>query len=77
MKPILMIFPKKLLLGTNGPFSTHKGVSSQLWILCRNCFTILHNERGQGRYGNYIIGFSEKDLSQAIWLYWPKIDTSS
>ena len=37
----------------------------------------LHNERGQERYGNYIIGFSEKNLIQAIWLYWPKIGKSS
>ena len=47
---------------------------SQLWISCKDCFTILHNERGQERHGNYINGFSERNLIvfRAIWSFWNK-----
>ena len=37
----------------------------QLWIRCKDCFTILHIERGQERHGNYINGFSEIYLIQS------------
>ena len=33
--------------------------ASQLWIRCEDCFTILHNETGQERHGNFNNGFSE------------------
>ena len=39
--------------------------ASQFWIRCKDCFTILHNERGQERHGNYINGISEKNLIQS------------
>ena len=39
--------------------------TSQLWIYCKDCFTILHNERGQERHGNYINGFSERNLIES------------
>ena len=54
---ILMAFPKKIWFGVNGPFRTQNGASSQLWIRRKDCFTILHNERGQERHGNYINDF--------------------
>ena len=38
--------------------------ASYLWIRCKDCFTILHNERGQERHGNYINGFPERNLIQ-------------
>ena len=44
----------------NGPFKTQNGASSQLWICCKDCVTMLHSERGKERYGNHINGFSEK-----------------
>ena len=47
---------------------------SQLWISCKDYFTILHNEMGQESYGNYINGFSERNLIvfRAIWSFWNK-----
>ena len=47
---------------------------SKLWISCIDCFTILHNERSQDRHGNYINGFSERNLIvfRAIWSFWNK-----
>ena len=57
---MLMAFPKKNLSGANGPCRTQIGASSQLWISCQDCFTILYSERGQDIHGNYIDGFSEK-----------------
>ena len=59
---MLMAFPKKNLSGANGPCRTQIGASSQLWISCQDCFTILYSERGQDIHGNYIDGFSEKSL---------------
>ena len=47
-------------MGHLGPRISH--LASPFWIRCSNCFTILHNERGQGRHGNYINGFSERNL---------------
>ena len=60
MEIIVMAFPEKFLFGANGLFSTENGASSQRWICLKDCFTILHTERGQERHGNYINGFSEK-----------------
>ena len=34
----------------------------QLWISCKDCFTILHNERGQERHANYFNSFSERNI---------------
>ena len=62
MEIILMTFPNKILFGANGPFRTQNGASSQLWIRCKDCFTILRNERSQERHGNNINAFSEKNL---------------
>ena len=68
---ILMAFPKKkILLGVNEPLRTQNAASSQLCICCRDFFTILHNEKGQERHGNYINGFSKKKiLLRAIWSF--------
>ena len=33
-----------------GPRMSHP--ASKLWIRCKDCFTILHNERDQERHGN-------------------------
>ena len=38
--------------------------ASQLWIYCKDCFTISHNEKDQERHGNYINDFSERNLIQ-------------
>ena len=54
----------KYMFDAAGPFRTQNGSSSQLWIRCKNCFTILHNERGQERHESYINVFSEKN---PIW----------
>ena len=55
-----------------GPRMSHP--VSKLRIRCKDCFTILHNERGQKRHGNYINGFSERKLIVfwAIWSFWNK-----
>ena len=63
-----MAYPKKNLgwggqMGTLGSRMSHS--ASQLWIRCKDCFTILHNERGQERHGNYINGFSERNIIQS------------
>ena len=47
-------------MGHLGPRISH--LASQLWIRCNDCFTILNNERSQDRYGNYVNGFSERNL---------------
>ena len=60
-----MAHPKKLLFGENdhlGPRMSHP--ASPLWIRGKDCFTILHNESGLERHGNYINGFSEENLIQ-------------
>ena len=66
-----MTFAKKFLFkemdhfgSENGNFGSENGTSSQLWICCKDYVTILYNERGKERYGNYINGFSEIKL---IW----------
>ena len=53
-----MAYQKKFLFVANGP-------ATQLWIHCKDCFTILRNKRGQDRHGNYINGFSERNLIQS------------
>ena len=70
MEFIVMAYPKKLLFGGHfdlGPRISHR--VSQLWINCKHYFIILHNERHQGRHGNYINGFSERNpiVFRAIW----------
>ena len=40
-------------MGHLGPRMSHP--ASQLWIHCNDCFTILHNERGQETHGNYMV----------------------
>ena len=58
---------KKILIwgkwGHLGPRMSHP--ASQLWICCKDCFTILYNERGQERHGNHVNGFSERNLIQS------------
>ena len=46
LEVILIAYPKKFLFGVNGPFRTLNGTSLQLWTHCKDCFTILHSERG-------------------------------
>ena len=58
-----MVFSKKILTGLNGPFRAQNGGSSQLWICCKDCFTILHNERKN--HENHIDCFSEKILNES------------
>ena len=70
MEIILVAFAKKFLLGANGSFRTQKGTSSQLLICCKECFTILYNERGQERHENYTNGFYD----WAIWSFFPKME---
>ena len=69
---IFMVFPKKISFGVNGPLSTQNGASSQLWICCKDCFTILHNERGQERQGNYIV-FPKKSYSEQFGYFGSKM----
>ena len=57
MEVILMTFPKIFLFGANEPFRTQ--------IHSKDCFTILHYKRGQERHGNYINGFSERNLIES------------
>ena len=47
----------------NGPIKTQNGASSQLWNHCKDCVTVLYNERGKERHGNYINGFSGKKFN--------------
>ena len=63
---MLMAYPKNSCLGQMGHLELRMSHSvSQHWIRCKDCFTILHNERGQERHGNYINGFSERNLIQS------------
>ena len=71
-----IVFSKRNFCRANGSFSNQKGTSSQLWIHCKDCFTILYNERGKERYRHYINCFSEKKiLFKAVLSFWPKIGT--
>ena len=47
---------------------------SQLWIDCKDCFTFFHNEWCQEKHGNYINGFSKRNLIvfRAILSFWNK-----
>ena len=49
-------------MGHLGPRMAHP--AAPVWICCKNCFTILHNQSGQERLGNYINGFSKRNLIQ-------------
>ena len=63
---ILIAYPKKNVGGQMGSLGSRMSYSaSQLWIRCKDCFKILHNERGQERHGNYINGFSGRNLIQS------------
>ena len=55
-----MTFPKYSCLEQMGRLGRQKGISSQLWISYKNCFTILQYEMSRERHGNYFMGFSEK-----------------
>ena len=44
-------------MGHLGPRMTH--LSTQHWICCKDCFTVLHNERSQERHRNYVNGFEQ------------------
>ena len=44
MKIILMIISKKFLFVANELLRTQNDASSQLWIRCKNYFTILYHE---------------------------------
>ena len=59
-----MAFLKKFLFRVNGPFRTQNDTSAQLWICCKECSTILHNEKGQESHGNYVNGFFQKNPIQ-------------
>ena len=60
MEIILMTFPKYSCLEQMDRLRRQKGISSQLWISYKNCFTILQYEMSRERHGNYFMGFSEK-----------------
>ena len=74
---MLMAFPKKNLSGANGPCRTQIGASSQLWISCQDCFTILYSERGQDIMAIILMVFLKKVLFRAVWSFWSKNGTSS
>ena len=50
-------------MGHLGPRMSHP--ASQLWICCKDCFTILHNENSQERHRNYINSFPKRDIIQS------------
>ena len=61
MEVTIMAYLKKFLSGANRLFRTKNltsCLSDSLWRL----FTILRNERGHERHGNYMNGFSERNL---------------
>ena len=60
MEIISMAFSKKILFETNGLFRNHNSMSSQL---CQDCFTILHNEKGEERH----VSLEKNILFGAIW----------
>ena len=73
MEFILMAYPKNSSLGQMGhlgPRMSHSVLrqdvrshnSGLFHNDCKDCFIILHNERGQERHGNGINGFSERNL---------------
>ena len=60
MKIILMTYLKNSCLGQMGHLEPRMPrPASQLWIRCKDYFTILHNQRCQEKHGNYINSFSE------------------
>ena len=56
-------------MGNLGPTMSHP--ASQLSICYKDCFTILHNERGQERYGNVML-FLKEIFLRTIWSFWKK-----
>ena len=54
---LLISFLKNPLLGQTGHFGPKNGASSWLWIRSKDFFEILHNERCQELYLNYIVFF--------------------
>ena len=69
MDVVLMVFPKIFCLEQ----MCHSG--TRMCILPHNsgstdCFTVLHNEGGQERHGNYINGFLERSLIQSNLVVW-------
>ena len=48
-------------MGHLGPKMSH--IALQLWICCKDCFTISHNKKGQERHGNYNNRFPEGNLT--------------
>ena len=48
-------------MGHLGPKMSHP--SLQLWIYCKDCFTIFHNKKGQESHENYNNRFPEGNLT--------------
>ena len=57
-----MVFLEKFSVGANVSFWSENGMSSLLWIHCKDFFEILHNERGEEVNENCINGYSEKGI---------------
>ena len=65
-----MAHPKKLLFGENnhlGPRMSHP--ASPIWVRCKDCFKIWHNESGLEKHGNFINGFPEGNLIQRYLVF--------
>ena len=74
MKIILMIISKKFLFGANELLRTQNDASSQLWIRCKNYFTILYDVIASETYQKYINGFSQKNFySRQLCHFGPKM----
>ena len=55
-----MTYLKNSCLGQMGHLEPRmQRPASQLWIRCKDYFTILHNQRCQEKNGSYINSFSE------------------
>ena len=52
-------------MGNIGLRMSHPASQLCMCICCKNCSTILHNERGQEGHGIYMNGFSERSLIQS------------
>ena len=69
MEIVLMAFPKKILFGGNGAYGIQDSTSSQLWIRCKECFTVLQNEVGQELNENFVSHFPRKNLTWGILMF--------
>ena len=49
-------------MGRLGPRMSH--IASQLWISCKDCLTILHNERGKRDMEIILMVFRKKSFSE-------------